>query len=71
MKVCSKIDDRQKILFISTFDRSNLFPYIAYTDKEVDKKIISLIGTEKKFSISVKKVNEKLFFNVQSIFINH
>ena len=65
------MDDRQKILFISTFDRGNLFPYITYSDKEVDKKMLSLIGTEKKFSISVKKVNEKLFFNVVSIYNNH
>ena len=71
LKVCSYMDDRQKILFISTFDRGNLFPYITYSDKEVDKKMLSLIGTEKKFSISVKKVNEKLFFNVVSIYNNH
>ena len=36
--------------------------------KDVDKKMISLIGTEKKFLIAVKKVNEKTFFNVLSIF---
>jgi hypothetical protein len=31
------MDDRQKILFISAF---YLLPYIAYTDKEIDRKII-------------------------------
>jgi hypothetical protein len=68
IKICVTLDERQKILFISTFDRCNLFPYISYNENEVDKKMISLIGTEKKFLISVKKVNEKLFFNVLSIF---
>ena len=68
IKICVTMDDRQKILFISTFDRSNLFPYIPYNEKDVDKKMISLIGTEKKFLIAVKKVNEKTFFNVLSIF---
>ncbi len=68
IKICVTLDERQKILFISTFDRSNLFPYISYNENEVDKKMISLIGTEKKFLIAVKKVNEKLFFNVLSIF---
>jgi hypothetical protein len=46
LKVCVNLDDRQKILYISTFDRCNLYPFIAYNDKEVDKKMFSLIGLE-------------------------
>ncbi len=68
LKVCVNLDDRQKILYISTFDRCNLYPFIAYNDKEVDKKMFSLIGLEKKFSIVVKKVAQKLYFNVEGIF---
>jgi hypothetical protein len=33
---------------MSTFDRSNLFPFIGYAEKEIDNKMLSLIGKEKK-----------------------
>ena len=57
----------QKILFLSTFERSNMFPYVPYTVKNVDELMLPLIGKKTKFHISVKKVNEKLLFNVTSI----
>ena len=64
------MDDKPKILFISTFDRNNLYPYVAHEEKEVDRKMVSLIGTEKKIGVNVKKINDKLYFNVISIFNN-
>ncbi len=66
-KVSCQLDGKSKILFMSTFDRSNLFPFIGYAEKEIDNKMLSLIGKEKKIFISVKKYNEKLYFNVTSI----
>jgi hypothetical protein len=39
LKVCVNLDDRLKILHVSTFDRCNLYFFIAYNDKEVDKKM--------------------------------
>jgi hypothetical protein len=70
IKVCSTLDDKPKILFLSTFERSNMFPYVPYNVKNVDELMMALIGKKTKFHISVKKVNEKLFFNVTSINID-
>jgi hypothetical protein len=47
-----------------------MFPYVPYNVKNVDELMMALIGKKTKFHISVKKVNEKLFFNVTSINID-
>ena len=69
IKIATTLDGKSKVLFLTTFKRSNLFPYIQYQEsiKNIDIKIMVLISFEIKISIKVKKVNEKLYLNVTSI----
>ena len=44
-----------------------MFPYVPYNVKNVDELMMAFIGKKTKFHISVKKVNDTLFFDVTSI----
>jgi hypothetical protein len=37
-----------------------LFPFISFNEKDVDKKMHTIMGKEKTFTIAVKKTKEKV-----------
>ena len=66
-KVLAIMDGKSRMYYMTAFDKSNLFPFISFNEKDVDKKMHTIMGKEKTFTIAVKKTKEKVYYNVQSI----
>ena len=54
-KVLAIMDGKSRMYYMTAFDKSNLFPFISFNEKDVDKKMHTIMGKEKTFSIAVKK----------------
>jgi len=45
------MDGKSRMYYMTAFDKSNLFPFISFNEKDVDKKMHTIMGKEKTFTI--------------------
>jgi hypothetical protein len=64
LRVSCNLDSTTRLLYLSTFEKSNLQPYVSYNETDPDAEMKALLNIEKNFLVATKKVNEKLYFNI-------
>jgi hypothetical protein len=67
LRVSCNLDSTTRLLYLSTFEKSNLQPYVSHNETDPDTKMKALLNNEKKFLVATKKIKEKLYFNIISI----
>jgi hypothetical protein len=55
LRVSCNLDSTTRLLYLSTFEKSNLQPYVSYNETDPDAEMKALLNIEKNFLVATKR----------------